>query len=101
MLTSRHQNVIQNQNIVIRHLSYENIESFRCLGVTVTNTNDIREEIKRRINMGNARYFSLKETLSFHLLSNKLKIKTYKTIILPLVLYDCETWALTLKRNIS
>jgi hypothetical protein len=28
-----------------------------------------------------------------------LKIKIYKTIILPLVLYGCETWSLTLKEE--
>ena len=27
----------------------------------------------------------------------KLKVKTYKTIILPVVLYGCETWSLTLR----
>ena len=50
MITFRHQNVIQNQRIVIGNLSSENVEKFRYLGVTVTNTNDIREKIKRRIN---------------------------------------------------
>ena len=34
---------------VIGNLSFENVEKFRYLGVTVTNTNDIRVEIKRRI----------------------------------------------------
>ena len=60
-------------------------KKFRYLGVTVKNTNDIREEIKRRINMGNACYYSLEKILSSHLLSKKLKIKTYKTTILPVV----------------
>ena len=46
LITSLHQNVIQN-HIVIGNLSFENVEKFRYLGVTVTNTNDIREEIKR------------------------------------------------------
>ena len=55
MITSRHQNVIQNQNIVIGHLLFENVETFR---VIVTNTNYISEKIKRRINMGNACYYS-------------------------------------------
>ena len=73
------------------------MEKFRYLGVTVTNTKDIREEIKRRINMGNAYYYSLEKILSSHLLSKKLKVKTYKTIILPVVLYSCETWSLTLR----
>ena len=59
------------------------------------NTNDIREEIKRRINMGNACYYSLEKILLSRLLSMKLKVKTYKTIILPVVLYGCETWFLT------
>ena len=54
MITSRHQDVIQNQNMVIGNLPFENVEQLKYLGVTVTNTNDIREEIKRSINMGNA-----------------------------------------------
>ena len=53
MITSRQQNIVQNQNIVIEYLSFEKVEKFKYLGVTVTNTNDIREEIKLRINMGN------------------------------------------------
>ena len=67
--------------------------------VTVTNTNDIREEIKRRINMGNACYYSLEKILSSRLLSKKLKVETYKIIILPVVLYGCETWSLTLREE--
>ena len=35
--------------------------------------------------------------LSSRLLSKILKVKTYKTIILPVVLYGCETWSLTFK----
>jgi len=34
--------------------------------------------------------------LSSILLSKNLKIKMYRTIILPVVLYGCETWLLTL-----
>jgi hypothetical protein len=33
---------------------------------------------------------------TFHLLSKNLKIRLYKTIILPVVLYECETWSLIL-----
>ena len=72
------------------------MKKFKYLGVTVTNTNSIREEIKRRINMGNACYYSLEKILFSRLLSKNLKVKTYKTIILPVVLYGCETWSLTL-----
>ena len=99
MITSRQQNIVQNQIIVIENLSFEKVEKFKYLGVTVTNTNDIREAIKRRINMGNACYYSLEKILSSHLLSKKLKINTYKTITLPVVLYGCETWSLMLREE--
>ena len=33
------------------------------------------------------------------LLSKSLKIKIYKTIILPVVLYGCEIWSLTLREE--
>ena len=38
-------------------------------------------------------------TLSSRLLSKNLKMKIYKAIILPVVLYGCETWSLTLREE--
>jgi hypothetical protein len=32
-------------------------------------------------------------------LSKNIKIKTYRTVIVPVVLYGCETWSLTLREN--
>ena len=75
------------------------MEKFKYLGVKVTNTNGIREEIKHRINVEKACYYSLEKILSSHLLSKKLKVNTYKTIILPVVLYGCVTWSLTLREE--
>jgi hypothetical protein len=37
--------------------------------------------------------------LSSRLLSKNVKIRIYKTIILPVVLYVCETWSLTLREE--
>ena len=42
---------------------------------------------------------SLQKILSSHLLSKKLKVNTYKTIILPVVLYGCENWSLALREE--
>ena len=52
MITSRLQNIVQNQITVIGNFSFENVEKFKHLGLTLPNTNDIREEIKLRINLG-------------------------------------------------
>ena len=69
------------------------------LGATLTNQNSIPEEIKSRLRSGNACYHSVQNLLSSRLLSKNLKVKIYRTIILPVVLYGCETWSLTLREE--
>ncbi|KAJ4447212.1 hypothetical protein ANN_09214 [Periplaneta americana] len=91
--------ITQNGTIKIGDLSFEEVEKFKYLGATVTNINDTREEIKRRINMGNACDYSVEKLLSSSLLSKNLKVRIYKTVILPVVLYGCETWTLTLREE--
>jgi len=44
---------------------------------------------------GHVCYHSVQNLLSSSLLCKNLKIKIYRTIILPFVLYGCETWSLT------
>jgi len=58
--------------------------------------NSIPEEIKSRLKAGNAWYHAMQNLLSSSLLSKNIKIKVYRIIILPVVLYGCETWSLTL-----
>jgi hypothetical protein len=65
--------------------------------MTVTIQNLIQEEIKRRPNSGSACYHSVQNFLSSRLLSKNIKIRIYKTIILPVILYGCKTWSLTLR----
>jgi hypothetical protein len=73
------------------------VSQFKDLGTTATNQNLIQVEIKRRLNSGNVCYHSVQNLLSSRLLSKNLKIRIYKTIILPVVLYGCETGFLTLR----
>jgi hypothetical protein len=61
--------------------------------------NSNQEEIKRRSNSGNACYHSAQNLLSSRLLSKNVQIKIYKTIILLVVLYGCETCYLTLREE--
>jgi hypothetical protein len=59
----------------------------------------IQQEAKRTLNSGNTCYHSVQNLLSSCHLSNNVKIRIYKTIILPVVLYGCETWSLTLRNE--
>ena len=70
---------------------------FKYLGSLLTN--QIHKEIKCRFKAGGSCYYSVKTFLSSRLLSKNLKIKIYKTIILSVVLYGCDTWFLTLREE--
>jgi hypothetical protein len=75
------------------------VEEFKYLETALTNKNSIQEEIKSRFESGKACYHSVQNLSSSSSLSNNLKIKIYKTIILPVVLYGCKTWLLTLREK--
>jgi len=79
--------------------TFERVEEFKYLGTTLTDQNSIAEEIKSSLRPGNACYHSVQNLLSSRLLSKNLKNKIYRTVILPVVLYGCETWSLTLREG--
>jgi len=51
------------------------------------------------LKLGNACYHSVQNLLSSRLLSKNLKIMIHRTIILPVDLYGCETWLLTVREE--
>jgi len=92
MVMSRDQNAGRIHSVRIDNSTFERVEEFKYLGTVLTNQNSIAEEIKSRMKSGNACYHSVQNILSPRLLSKNLKIKIYRTIILLVVLYRCETW---------
>jgi hypothetical protein len=99
MLLSRHWTAEQNQDIKMANRLFEIVSQFRYLGITVTNQNLIHDEIKRRLNLSNACYHSVHILMYYRLVSKNVKIRIHKTIILPVVLYGCEAWSLTLREE--
>ena len=70
------------------------VEEFKYLGTNLTNQNSIQEEIKSILKSGNACYYPVQNVLPSSLLTIRTKI--YRTTILPVVLYGCATWSLTM-----
>jgi hypothetical protein len=68
MIMSRHPNSGQNQSIKTANESFENVAKFKYLGTTLTNQNDIHDEIKSGLNLENACYYSVQNFLSSHLI---------------------------------
>jgi hypothetical protein len=80
---SRDQNTGQSHSMKIDNNSFERVEEFKYLGTTLMNQNFIEEQIKGRVKSGNAFCHLVQNVLSSSLLSKNLKIKMYRTIILP------------------
>ena len=100
VIMSRVQHAGPNYILKIGNKSFDRVEYYRYLETNLTIANSIHEEIKSRLNSGNACYHSVQNILSSSLLSKNLKIKTNRTINLLVVLYGCETWSLTLREEL-
>ena len=81
MVMSRDQNAGLRHYIKIDNSSLERVEQFKYLGTTLTNQNSIQEEIRGRLKLGSACYYSVQNLLPSSLLSKNLKIKIYRTTI--------------------
>jgi hypothetical protein len=99
MLISRYQKARQKHSIKIAKRSSEVVAKFTHLGTTLTDQSCMHEQIKSRLNSENACYHAVQSLLSSRLVFRNVKVKICKTIILPVVLYGCKTWSLTLTQR--
>jgi hypothetical protein len=96
---SRSQKIGKRHNVKIANRSFEDVAKFKYMGKTLTDQNCMHEEIRSRLNSGNACYSSVQSLLSSRLLSRNLNVEIYKTIILQVVLCGCDIWSLTLREE--
>jgi len=89
----------QNHFIKIYNKSFEGVEQFIYLEITLTNQNSIQEEIKSMLKSQNACNHSVQNLLSTGLLSKNIEITIYRIIILPVLLHGCETWSVMLREK--
>jgi hypothetical protein len=86
----------RNQSAGRRHIieldnsSFERVEEFKYLGITLSNQNPIQEEIKSGLKSGNACYYSVQNLLSSDVLPKNLKIKICRTIVLRVAFMGVE-----------
>jgi hypothetical protein len=79
-----------NVEIKLNGQIYERVDNFKYLGALVTSQNETETDIKDKIQW----VITAFEPLTRYL-SKSMKIRTYKTIIRPVILYGSETWTIT------
>jgi hypothetical protein len=75
--------------LIVRGFTFEKVLNFKYLGVDVNHQANSHEKIKRRITAGNKSCFVLAPMFKSRLISKNTKIRLYKVLIRPIVLYAC------------
>nr|XP_042909974.1 uncharacterized protein LOC122271741 [Parasteatoda tepidariorum] len=83
---------VNHDPLFINDYTFEKVNEFKYLGTMINDQNSIKTEVDNRIKMANKCFFGLSKQLTSCLISRKIKI--YKTLILPVLLYASETWTL-------
>lgn len=79
-----------------RH-KFEIVDEFVYLGALIRADTDITREIMRRIIAANRCFYGVQRHLRSKLLTKETKLRIYKTLIRPVLLYGSESWPLTRK----
>lgn len=82
------------QPLVTENRKFKRVREFKYLGTVFNEGGSCEAEINARIQAGNRCYHSLGQLLKARNLSRQVKIRLYKTLIQPVVMYGCETWSI-------
>jgi hypothetical protein len=95
MVAANTQKCIKPRAIEIGRYSFERVDRYMCLRSLVTGDNNVSEEITNRVIAATRPHFGLKSQFKSQLLSRKIKILIYNTLVRPIVVYAQETWTTT------
>ncbi|KAK7495707.1 hypothetical protein BaRGS_00013154, partial [Batillaria attramentaria] len=82
-------------SLKVGHSEVEEVESFTCLGANVTKDGGGTADIKKRVALASASFKRLSNIWQATNISRKTKASLFKSLVLSVLLYGCETWKLT------
>jgi hypothetical protein len=95
VLKQTHANNPTVQNITIGVQKIDAVKHFTYLGTVITSNCNEKEEIQNRICRANKSYYALLPILKSKHMHRVTKIRLYKTVIHPALMYGSETWVMT------
>ncbi|GFV02491.1 reverse transcriptase domain-containing protein [Trichonephila clavipes] len=88
---------VNNTSFCVNGHSFERVSEFKYFRTIINDQNKLKAEINNRIKSANKCFFGLNKQLGSKFISGKTKLRLYKTLILPVLLYASETWTLNLE----
>ena len=70
----------------------EDVDRFVYLGATVSKEGGGTEDIHNRVVKARGVFLRLKKIWNSHSISRRTKVRLYKTLVKPVLMYSCETW---------
>ena len=87
--------VVNGKHLCCGKHEFEHVQEFSYLGSQMNQTNSTSSEIQARILSRNRCYYACGKLMKSRALNRSSKLKTYKSLIRPVVTYECEAWTLT------
>ena len=81
-----------NKKVQVDDRDIDDIESFVYLGAHISSSGGTEDDIKARLGKARAAYSKLEKNSQF---TTKNKIKIFKSNVISVLLYGCETWGMT------
>ena len=92
-------NAINQESIQIRGKDIEEVEEFTYLGATVCKEGGGMKDLKNRLSKARGSFIRLKNIWSSNSITRRTKLRLYKTLVVPVLLYGCETWKMNKEDN--
>ncbi|XP_057657852.1 uncharacterized protein LOC130894852 [Diorhabda carinulata] len=87
------------QKIKIGNFDFEEVDTFKYLGTTLSSDGNKEAEVKEKITAANRAYYANKKLLQNKILGKSTKMRIYKTVIRPVMMYAAETMTMTKKQE--
>jgi len=79
-------------HLKIDNFAFESVENCNYLGSILNADNKMNTQIAERIAKGNRAYYANAKLIKTKFLNKNTKMKTYKMMVGPVVMYSSETW---------
>ena len=90
-------NTTNNEKVQVDDRDIDDVESFVCLGANVSSSGGMEDDIKAKLSKARAAYpYSKPEKVQKNSqFTTKNKIRIFKSNVISVLLYGCETWRMT------